>query len=246
MNRDTCRQALGARLTAWAGRWPAGEACCLHHVCMLEHWLIAMMLIVLGLTTRPVLAHERREVGAYQLVVGFLTEPAFEGLKNGVDLRVLARETQQPVEGLERTLQVELTYVPSGAATVLRLRTIYREPGRYTADLIPTAPGHYRFRFFGTLAETPINETFDSRAGGGQFDDVDASADLQFPERLPAMREMQSAVRGTQQTAQQAQDTALAAQAGLTSVQTIAIVGAVLGALGVAIGVGAVVVARKR
>ena len=129
---------------------------------------------------------------------------------------------------------------------MLRLRTLYREPGRYTADLIPTAPGHYRFRFFGSMAETAVNETFDSRAGGGQFDDVESSADLQFPERLPAMREMQSAVRGTQQTAQQAQDAALAAQAGLTSIQTFAIVGAVLGALGLVTGVGAVVVASRK
>lgn len=218
----------------------------MHHVCMPAPWLMALMLTILGLTPRPVLAHERREVGVYQLVVGFLTEPAFEGVKNGVDLRVLDRETHQPLEGLERTLQVELTYVPSGAAKVLRLRIIYREPGHYTADLIPTVPGHYRFRFFGSLGGTEINETFDSRAGEGQFDDVDASADLQFPERLPALREMQSAIRGTQQTAQQAQDAALAAQAGRISAQTIAIIGAVLGALGLATGIGAVLTARKR
>jgi hypothetical protein len=209
-------------------------------------WLLAILLPILVGATRTAGAHERREVGAYQLVVGFLTEPAFEGLKNGVDLRVLARETQQPVEGLERTLQVELTYVPSGVAKVLRLRTIYREPGHYTADLIPTVPGHYRFRFFGTVAETPVNESFDSRTGGGQFDDVDASADLQFPERLPALREMQSAIRGTQQAAQQAQDAALAAQAGRTSAQTLAIIGAVLGALSLATGIRAMVTVRKR
>jgi hypothetical protein len=207
---------------------------------------MAVMLTVLGFTARPGLAHERREVGPYQFVVGFFTEPAFEGLKNGVDLRVLEAGTQTPIEGLEHTLQVELTYVPNGTAKVLRLRTLYREPGRYTADLIPTAPGHYRFRFFGSLAETAVNETFDSRAGGGQFDDIVSSADLQFPERLPALREMQSAVRGTQQTAQQAQDAALAAQAGFTSAQTFAIVGAVLGALGLAAGVGAVVVASRK
>jgi hypothetical protein len=217
-----------------------------HRVRMSQGWLMAIMLTVLGCTARPVLAHERREVGPYQFVVGFLTEPAFEGLKNGVELRVLEAGTQTPVEGLEHTLQVELTYVPSGAAKVLRLRPLYREPGRYTADLIPTAPGHYRFRFFGSLAETAVNETFDSRAGGGQFDDIASSADLQFPERLPAMREMQSAVRGTQQIAQQAQDAALAAQAGLTSAQTFAIVGVVLGALGLAAGVGAAVVASRK
>src|SRR5215475_11928028 len=138
----------------------------MHGVWRPQGWLLGVLLPILVCTPRTVVAHERREVGAYQVVVGFLTEPAFEGLKNGVDLRVLERETQQPVEGLERTLQVELTYVASGAATVLHLRAIYREPGRYTADLIPTAPGHYRFRFFGTLAETTVNETFDSRAGG--------------------------------------------------------------------------------
>ena len=152
----------------------------MHGVWRPQGWPLVVLLPLLVGAPHPAGAHERREVGAYQLVVGFLTEPAFEGLKNGVDLRVLDRETQQPVEGLERTLQVELTYVPSGAAKVLRLRTIYREPGHYTADLIPTVPGHYRFRFFGSLAETAINETFDSRAGGGQFDDVDAAADLQF------------------------------------------------------------------
>jgi hypothetical protein len=219
----------------------------MNRVWMPERWLMAVMLIVLGLTTSPALAHERRAVGPYQCVVGFLAEPAFEGLKNGVDLRVMHTETQKLVEGLEHTLQVEITYVPSGAAKVLRLRTIYRDPGHYTADLIPTAPGHYRFRFFGSMAETAVNETFDSRAGGGQFDDIESSADLQFPERLPALREMQSAVRGIQQTVQQAEDTAFAARAGLASAQTCAIIGIVLGALGIATGVGtAIVASRKR
>jgi hypothetical protein len=215
-------------------------------VWMPEHWLMAIMLPVLVLATSPASAHERREVGSYQFVVGFLAEPAFEGLKNGVDLRVMHTETQTPVEGLERTLQLEITHVPSRAAKVLHLRTIYRDPGHYTADLIPTAPGQYRFRFVGSMGETAVNETFDSRAGGGQFDDVESSADIQFPERVPVMREMQSAVRGTQQTAQQAEDTALAARVGLASVQTFAITGIVLGALGIVIGVGAAVVASRK
>jgi len=214
-------------------------------VWMPEYWLMAIMLPVLVLTTGIAIAHERREVGPYQCIVGFVTEPVFEGLKNGVDLRVIHTETQKPVEGLEHTMQVEITHVPSGAARVLRLRTIYRDPGRYTADLIPTAPGQYRFRFFGSLAETAVNETFVSRSGGGQFDDVESSADIQFPERVSTMREIQSAVRGTQQAAQQAQDAAFATQAALTSTRTFALIGVVLGALGLAMGVGAVI-SRKR
>jgi hypothetical protein len=128
----------------------------------------------------------------------------------------------------------------------MKLRSIYRAPGHYTADLIPTAPGHYRFRFFGTIQDLTVQETFDSKSGGGQFDDVESSLDLQFPVRLPEIRELANALRGTQHDAQQAQDTALAAQAGLTSAQTFALVGVGLGVLGCAIGVVAAVASRKR
>jgi hypothetical protein len=234
----------GTVVTSFAAGWFGMPAKC--STAQTLRWRTAIMLTVLCLTTSKAIAHERRDVGPYKFVVGFLTEPVFEGVKNGVDLRVLQAETKQPVEGLEHTLQVEITYVPSGVAKVLLLRTIYREPGRYTADLIPTAPGQYRFRFIGSIVGTAVNEAFDSRAGGGQFDDVESSTDIQFPERQPAMREMQSAVRGTQQTAQQAQDASFAAQAGLTSAQRLAMVGIVLGALGIATGVGAVVVASRK
>src|SRR5262252_6150020 len=105
-------------------------------VWMPEYWLMAVMLPVLVFTSTAS-AHERRDVGPYQCIVGFVTEPVFEGLKNGVDLRVIHTETQKPVEGLEHTLQVEITHVPSGVARVLRLRTIYRDPAA-------TRPTSYR------------------------------------------------------------------------------------------------------
>ena len=208
--------------------------------------LIAVLIMILSLGISTAYGHARREVGSYRFVVGFLVEPAFEGLKNGVDLRVLHADTEAPLEGLQDTLQVEVTHVPSAVGKVLKLRTIYRDPGHYTADLIPTAPGQYRFRFFGSIQDMTVQETFDSKSGGGQFDDVESSADIQFPVRLPEIREIANALRGAQQDAQQAQDIALAAQASLTSTWTFALIGVVLGVLGVAMGVGAVVAVRKR
>lgn len=208
-------------------------------------WFSVVLIAVVSLATTAY-GHERRAVGPYRFVVGFLTEPAFEGLKNGVDLRVLQADSEAPVEGLQDTLQVEVTHVPSTVRKNLKLRTIYRDAGHYTADLIPTAPGQYRFRFFGNIQELAVQETFDSKSGGGQFDDVESSMDLQFPLRLPEIREMANALRGAQQEAQQAQDTALAAQAGLTSTRTFALIGIVLGALGCALSAGAVVAFRKR
>src|SRR5262245_24353017 len=148
---------------------------------MLKVWRVAVLIMILHLGTSTAYGHERREVGPYRFVVGFLVEPALEGLKNGVDLRVLHAETEAPLEGLQDMLQVEVTHVPSTAGKVLKLRSIYRTPGHYTADLIPTAPGQYRFRFFGNIQDMTVQETFDSKSGGGQFDDVVSSADLQFP-----------------------------------------------------------------
>ena len=41
-----------------------------------------------SIMTGAVLAHEDRESGGYKLVVGFLHEPAYEGERNAVSLRV--------------------------------------------------------------------------------------------------------------------------------------------------------------
>ena len=51
-------------------------------------WLVPTMLTVLGLTLGTVLAHEGREVGEYRFNVGWIDEPAYEGFKNGVEVRV--------------------------------------------------------------------------------------------------------------------------------------------------------------
>jgi len=201
---------------------------------------------VLSLLASAAYAHERRTVGRYQLVVGFIAEPAIEGVKNGVDLRVTNTETTQPVEGLQDTLQVEVTYVPTGTSRTMRLRAIFGEPGHYTADLIPTAPGHYRFRFFGTIEGVQVNETFDSRSGGGGFDDVGSSGDIQFPDRLPALRELDGVARGALEASQQAQDSALEARNSVGTARTLAVVGIVLGAVGLASGVGAAALVLRR
>ena len=151
-----------------------------------------------------------------------------------------------PVEGAHETLQVEVTHIPTGASKILNLRPLYNAPGEYAADLIPTVPGAYQFRFFGTIGGKTVEETFLSKGAGGHFDDVRSSVDLQFPVRLPEIREIEGAVRGAQNTAQQAQDTAIDAEDSASSAGVLAIVGIVLGAGGITVGVGGVAVALKR
>ena len=51
--------------------------------------LVAMAAFVVPVSgTGQALAHEDREEGGYKLVVGFLHEPAYEGERNAVSLRV--------------------------------------------------------------------------------------------------------------------------------------------------------------
>ena len=151
----------------------------------------------------------------------------------------------EPVAGLEGTLRVEVTHVPSGASTTRDVLAVFGDPGHYVATMIPTATGVYEFRVFGTLDGTPFDETFVSTGGGGGFDDIRSSAGLQFPVQLPEIREVESGTRGALATAQDAQNIALAAQEAAESgsgnslavvALIIGIVGAVLGAGGIFIG----------
>jgi hypothetical protein len=135
-------------------------------------------------------AHETRSVATYQFVVGWSVEPAYEGQTNGVDLQVRVPGTPSPtpVEGVEKTLQVEVTHIASGQKVTMPLETVFNTPGRYIAHIAPTVPGQYSFRFFGTVNGTQVNETFTS---GDKFGNIEPISDIQFPEKVAQVREVQ-------------------------------------------------------
>ncbi len=232
-----------------------------------------LTIIVAGPSTLPrtgvVFAHESRDEGDYRFVVGFLHEPAYEGERNGVSLRVTKLKPDDheepteeestgkgerahdeaetvPVEGIEATVQVEVTHVPSRVTKTMNLRAVWNEPGLYAADLIPTSPGHYRFRFFGTIEGNEIDSTYDSIAGGGDFDDVQPASAIQFPEAVASGRELEAAVRGARTTAEQAQETAARVEDNASGGSTLGIIGIALGAAGVALGGGAMLMTMSR
>jgi hypothetical protein len=161
-----------------------------------------VVLILTVLIISPVSAHEGREVGDYTIEIGWREEPAYTGLMNGPEITVSHHDDEgealatpetenvhtnsdealheaeiNGIEGLEDTLQIEVSFGPE--ARVLNLRPIPDEPGHYTADLIPTLPGDYSFRVFGVVEETEVDETFS--AADGQFSTVEPIEDIQFP-----------------------------------------------------------------
>jgi hypothetical protein len=182
--------------------------------------LATLLLVALPATAS---AHERRDVGAtYQFVVGFISEPAILGEPNGVDLRITNKETNQPVQGAEKTLKVAVQF-GGGAPKEMPLRARFGQPGAYTADLIPTRAGSYIFTFTGDLEGTAVNEKFES--GPGRFNDVQAADQLQFPETVPYAGELQRQLRDAEARTQQA--------------TTFAYAGVALGLLGTVVGLAA-------
>ena len=218
--------------------------------------------LVLALGAGAVSAHEERDAHGYALYVGFLVEPAFEGIKNGAFVSVTKPAddagsghggghahgggTAVGVEGVHETLKVEVTHVPTGKSVVLALRPVLGAPGEYVADLIPTAPGVYEFRFFGDIEGKPVDESFASVGGGGGFDDVRPASDLHFPEAVRSAREIEAGAAGALNMARAAEDEAVEARDAATTATTLAVVGIVVGAIGAAAGAAALAVAIRR
>jgi hypothetical protein len=183
--------------------------------------LVALLALLLPSVA---LAHERRAVGKYTFVVGFLNEPAIQGEPNGLDLTVTDAQGN-PVDGVDKTLKVGISY-GGGAPKDLPLRARFGLHGKYTADVIPTKAGTYAFTFNGTINGDPVTDArFES--GPNTFNDVDPATSLQFPVQVPA----------TSDLAQQTQSANDAAQAALQRATLFGLGGVAVGLVGIVLAV---------
>jgi hypothetical protein len=129
-------------------------------------------------------AHERRNVGPFSFVVGWVNEPALLNQPNSVDLRITRTADSQPVTGAEKTLKVEVQ--AEGQKLNADLAPRFNAPGAYNANLTPTKTGSFTFVFTGTIDGTAINETF--KAGPGTFGLIEEPR--AFPQSLPAIQDV--------------------------------------------------------
>jgi hypothetical protein len=149
--------------------------------------VIASMLIFSG----HAYAHERRMVGPYQFVVGWLNEPAYVGQLNSLDLRISDTRVRggadqpsggSPVTGLEKTLTAD---VAAGGLAPFKLEVTARfgTAGAYNGVVTPTATGTYTFHITGKIDTTSIDEKFTS--GPNTFGDIEDMAAVQYPTKVP-------------------------------------------------------------
>ncbi len=171
---------------------------------------LAIAMASVFVSASPAAAHERRTVGPYQFVVGFLSEPAFAGTLNGVDLNVMdTRSNNKPVEGVEKTLTVDVIAGGLTAKLSLPIRARFGLPGRYAADFEPTRSGSYTFVFKGKVESTDVNEKFES--GPSRFNDVESTVAVQYPDKVPSGADLSNRLADLQSGIDQLRILAIAA-----------------------------------
>ena len=127
------------------------------------------------------LGHERRTVGPYTFVIGWIVEPAYVDNMNALDLTVTETQGAKAVEGLEKTLQAEVIVGGAAKTMPLKLAARFGLPGKYQGQLLPTRTGDYSFHIFGNVGTTKVDEKFES--GPNTFGGIESTNALQFPER---------------------------------------------------------------
>lgn len=193
------------------------------------------MAVLFSSVARPAAAHERRTVaGLYTFVAGFIAEPVFLEEPNGIDLRVSDAQSNEPIEGVEKTLKADIT--AGGQTKTVELRARFGQKGAYTSDVIPTKDGQWVFRFYGTVNGTAIDERFES--GPGRFNEPQSKAALQFPVQQPSVADLAARLeRGQPAESGQASGTAPDVQRALDRADDARNTAITFGLAGVGIGV---------
>ncbi len=141
----------------------------------------------------PVAAHAVQQAGPYTIEIGWQHEPTYLGESNGVAV-IIHDADDKPINDLKAgDLKVvvstggqqsaELTFEPGFDPIELE-----GPLGEYDAPLLPTAPGDYTFHLTGSIRGQAVDLTVTS--GPEAFDTVKGTADLEFPNKLPALSEV--------------------------------------------------------
>ena len=182
----------------------------------------AIVVSSFAINSNVALGHERRTVGPYTFVVGWINEPAYVNAANGLSLDVTEASSSKPVDGLATTLRAEVVVGGGAKKLSLDLATDEATPGHYEGSFIPTKTGDYIFHIFGDAGSTKVDERFES--GPNTFDGAVSTDQLQFPDRVPASADL---------------------AARLDQLQMLVIIGIVLGGLALLASAASLVMRRR-
>jgi hypothetical protein len=202
---------------------------------------VAVAGLLLALGAAPASAHEERKVGKYTVAVGFGDEPAYAGTKNSVQM-FIHDANDKPVVDLGDTLKVDVSQGTDDTAKLSMTMAPdfevgeFGTPGDYRAFFIPTTAGAYTFHFTGSIKGQQVDQKFTSSPT--TFDEVKDPTEVEFPSKDPTTGQLSARVDRETQRLNQAlaasQDQASKASDTASTARLIAIIGVVVGALGLA------------
>jgi hypothetical protein len=206
----------------------------------------AALLFVLA-TAGPAIAHEERTVGAYKLAVGWQAEPAYAGFPNAVQVFV-TDANGSPVADLGNppSIKVEVTTGTQKSDPFVFKPSFdpdrgFGTKGEFDAPILPTRPGVYTFRVFGTVNGRAVDAKFTS--SDTTFNSVQEPANVEFPVKDPSPGQLATNIERISPRVDAAATTAKSAKDKASSANTLAVValvvGVVLGGAGLATGLAA-------
>jgi hypothetical protein len=205
--------------------------------------LTALLLLVGAV---PASAHAQRQVGPIHLEIGFGTEPAYVGQPNSV--QIILTQNGTPVVDLGDSLKVQVAF--GGQQVTLPLEPNFEvggdgQPGDYRAWFIPSQPGPYTFQLSGSVHGTKIDLSLTS--GPKTFDEVQSPTEAMFPAvDTPTTQELTQRIQQDSVRLTDAGTNVAAAKSAADDAKTIALIGVLVGCIGIAVGVVALLSSRKR
>jgi len=206
---------------------------------LLARALVVLAFIVVAFGAIAAQAHEEVQVGPLRLVVGFGVEPAYTGQPNSVQV-ILSRDDDPITDA--RGLEVEISF--GDASMRLPLDASFGTPGEYVAPFIPSQPGDYTFHVTGRVEGERINEELTS--GPSTFSQVEEASAAAFPPvEAPSNDELASRIVTESERTAVVERAAEAARGGGPAPRSTAVIGIVVGAIGMITAIGTLVVARR-
>jgi hypothetical protein len=188
----------------------------------------------------PVFAHEQRQVGGFQLTVGWQHEPTYAGVENAVQI-FIKDSKGKPVNDLGDPPSLKVQVITgSQTSDPLDLKASFDPdsgegtPGEFDATLIPTAPGDYTFHLTGSINGQNIDEKFTS--SDKTFDPVKDPNEVEFPAKTPSPGQMAQSIDRLGPRVDTASKSAKSAKNDASNASTLGIIGIVVGSLGLIVG----------
>jgi hypothetical protein len=173
-------------------------------------------------------AHDVHTFGKYTVALGWLTEPAYVGSNNAVQVLVKDQSGTAFTNITDKDLTVEVSVGSQKQDAKPLVPTADPDtglgiPGEYEYHIIPTVPGAYTFHLKGSVGGQAVDETV--TASDKTFNLVTAASDAQWPNQLPSNADLSTKLDRVGFRQDSTQSSADSAQNAANRALIVAIVG---------------------